>query len=155
MSNEEVIKDFYTSFQQGDAEGMVKHYHENVTFEDPAFGVLESEEAKNMWHMLLSRANDLEVTFSKVEADENEGKAYWEAKYTFSKTGRKVHNKIDAFFKFKDGKIIEHRDEFSFWRWSQMALGPFGLFFGYTPAVKKKVRSTARKALKNYIENVS
>lgn len=153
MSNKEVIQDFYTSFQKGDAEGMVKHYHDEITFEDPAFGILKGDEAKNMWRMLLSRADDLSVTFSDISAAEDEGKAHWEAKYTFSKTGRKVHNKIDANFKFKEGKIIEHKDEFSFWRWSQMALGPFGLFFGFTPAVKKKVRTTARKALKNYIEN--
>lgn len=152
-SHEKLIERFYTAFQQGDAERMVDCYHENVVFEDPAFGTLDATEVKNMWHMLLSRATDLSVTFSNIEADEKKGSAYWEANYTFSKTKRKVHNKIEAYFQFRDGKIIKHKDEFNFWKWSQMALGPFGLFFGYTPFVQKKVRSTAKKALKNYIEN--
>jgi len=152
MSNADIIKDFYQSFAAGNAEGMVKHYSDSVVFEDPAFGVLEGSEAKNMWRMLLSRATDLKVTFSNVEAEGKKGSARWEAVYTFSKTGRAVHNKIFAQFEFENGKIIKHVDQFDFWKWSRMALGPFGLFFGFTPLVKKKVRTTAKKALKHYIE---
>jgi len=150
MKPEDVIVDFYEAFQKADAEGMVKHYHDDILFEDPAFGLLEGNEAKNMWRMLLSRAQDLEVKFGGIKECEGEVCADWEAHYTFSKTGRKVHNKISASFRFRDGKIIEHKDKFDFWRWSQMALGPFGLFFGYMPFVKKKVRTTAKKALKQY-----
>jgi len=150
MTHEEIIIDFYTCFKNGDAEGMVKHYADNITFEDPAFGILEGSEAKNMWRMLLSRATDLSITFSEVWVDGNKGGAHWEAQYTFSKTGRRVHNKIDAEFTFEQGKIISHQDHFNFWKWSQMALGPFGLFFGYTPIVKNKVRTTVKKALKAY-----
>lgn len=153
MNSKKIIEDFYTNFQQGNAEGMVKHYHDDIAFEDPAFGVLRGDEAKNMWRMLLASAQDLEVSFSHVQGTEAEGCANWEARYTFSKTGRKVHNKIRATFQFKEGKIISHRDQFSFWKWSQMALGPFGLFFGYTPFVKNKVRTTALKSLEKYIQS--
>ncbi|WP_343030539.1 nuclear transport factor 2 family protein [Fulvivirga aurantia] len=153
MENEHIISAFYTAFREGDAERMISFYADDVVFEDPAFGVLQGDEAKNMWRMLLGRATDLQVTYSEVWADGDKGGAHWEAHYTFSKTKRKVHNKIDAEFKLKGGKIIEHRDHFNFWKWSQMALGPFGLFFGYTPFVKSKVRTTAKKALKHYIKN--
>ncbi len=151
MTNQEIIEDFYTSFKNGDAESMVQHYADTITFEDPAFGVLHGEEAKNMWRMLLSRASDLRVSYSEVWVDSSRGGAHWEAQYTFSKTKRRVHNKIDAEFEFENGKIISHTDHFNFWKWSQMALGPFGLFFGYTPLVKNKVRTTVKKALQNYI----
>jgi len=152
MSNQEIINDFYQCFANGDAEGMVKHYNDSIVFEDPAFGVLKGNEAKNMWRMLLSRADDLKVTFSDVKTQGKKGSAKWEAVYTFSKTGRLVHNKISASFEFDNGKISKHVDEFDFWKWSRMALGPFGLFFGFTPLVKKKVRTTAKKALKHYID---
>ena len=38
------------------------------------------------------------------------GRAHWEADYTFSSTGRKVHNVIDATFEFEGGLIRAHRD---------------------------------------------
>ncbi len=41
------------------------------------------------------------------------GSARWEAVYPFSETGRIVHNRIRAEFRFRDGKIIEHRDHFT------------------------------------------
>lgn len=105
-----------------------------------------------MWHMLCEGGKDLAVTFSDVEADEATGRAHWEARYTFSTTGRKVHNIIDAWFRFKDGLIIEHRDHFDFWRWSRMALGPTGLLLGWTPLVQNRVRRTARGRLEKFIQ---
>lgn len=129
---------------------MISCYHDDVIFQDPAFGKLFGAEAKAMWGMLLSNATDLQITYNKVHGSNQAGSAHWEAKYTFSKTGREVHNKIDASFKFRDGLIMEHRDDFNFWKWSSMALGPIGVLLGFTPIVKKKVRNSARKALKTY-----
>lgn len=150
MKNTETIEKFYTAFQQKDAAKMVSCYHDDVVFQDPAFGTLFGIEAKAMWQMLLSNATDLQITYTNVHCSNQAGSAHWEAKYTFSKTGRKVYNKIDASFKFKDGLIIDHRDHFNFWKWSSMALGPTGLLLGFTFIVKKKVRSSAREALKAY-----
>ena len=58
----------------------------------------------------------MRVTFSNIEATENTGIASWQALYTFSKTGRYVHNKITAYLEFKDGLIIKHTDVFSLYR---------------------------------------
>ena len=80
-----------------------------------------------MWAMLTSRAKDnFEIILIEASADADGGRAKWEAKYTFSQTGNLVHNKIDAAFAFRDGKIVRHVDRFSFWRWSAQALGPMG-----------------------------
>jgi hypothetical protein len=75
----------------------------------------------------------------------------WEAWYTFSRTGRKVHNIIDASFEFKDGKILVHQDTFDFWRWTRQALGMPGILLGWTPFMRNKVRVTARNGLKKFM----
>jgi hypothetical protein len=69
----------------------------------------------------------------------------------FGKTGRNVHNKIDAQFEFKDGKIYRHRDYFNTWRWSMQALGISGLLLGYTSFFSKKLQTQTRKLLKDYM----
>ena len=130
---------------------MVAGYHPEVIFFDPVFMRLEGARAAAMWQMLCGRAKDLEITFSNVRADDQTGAAHWEALYTFSKTGRKVHNRIDAAFAFKDGRIIQHTDTFNLWRWAAMALGPTGLLFGWTPVVQSAIRKDARRSLEAFI----
>lgn len=121
---------------------MASCYHKDVTFGDPAFTHLEGWKASAMWRMLCERGKDLELEFRDIEADEEKGKAFWEAHYTFSATGLKVHNKIQANFKFKDGLIVEHRDHFDLKAWMGMALGWKGKLlanFGFgRSAVQKK-----------------
>src|ERR1700752_2857405 len=128
MDNAELIKKFYRSFANADAEGMVSCCHEEIQFQDPAFGILKKENAKNMWRMLMERSKgQIKITFDNVVADEMNGSANWIAEYNFGQTGRKVINVISAQFEFKDGKIIKHTDHFSMWKWSRQALGLPGL----------------------------
>lgn len=145
--NEQLIERFYACFQARDAAGMSACYDPEVVFSDPVFGPLRGAVAASMWHMLCSRATDLKITFSNVRADESSGSAHWEARYTFTKTGRPVHNIIDAVFVFKDGRIIRHDDFFSLRKWAGMALGPVGTFFGWTPIVKGEIRKEAQRSL--------
>lgn len=51
-----------------------------------------------------------------------------------------------------DGKIIQHHDEFNFWKWSVMALGPIGIGLGWSPLVKNKVQRRAAENLENFIK---
>lgn len=147
-TNTGLIEKFYTAFAHADPEGMVSCYTDDITFEDPAFGMLKGEDAKNMWRMLVNPG--LSLIFSKVWADDNKGGAHWEATYTFSKTGRKVVNKIDAQFEFREGKISKHTDHFNFWKWSAQALGAPGLLLGWTPFLRNKVRQQALERLRNF-----
>ncbi len=142
-----LVRRFYEAFARKDGDAMAECYHARVTFSDPVFPRLEGAEAGGMWRMLCKRATDLEIVASGISADGATGRAHWEARYTFGATGRKVHNVIDATFRFEDGLIVEHRDVFDFWRWSRMAIGPAGVLLGWTPILRGAVRGQARKAL--------
>jgi ketosteroid isomerase-like protein len=145
--NHELIVHFYEAFDRHDGDAMAACYHDEATFSDPVFVDLDADGVGEMWRMLTTRGADLRVEFSDVEADDESGRAHWEAWYTFSTTGKQVHNIIEASFKFRDGKIVSHVDEFDFWRWSRQALGIAGVLLGWTPIVRGAVRSGARKEL--------
>lgn len=143
----QLITKFYEAFANKDAETMASCYADDATFSDPVFTKLEGEQARNMWRMLIARGKDLEVTFSDVVASDRLVTAHWEATYTFSATGRKVHNKIDARFEIENGVIKAHRDVFDLYAWTKMALGPMGLLLGWSPIVQNKVRRQAMAGL--------
>ncbi|MBO3697442.1 nuclear transport factor 2 family protein [Roseivirga sp. E12] len=148
----ELIDKFYTAFANLDAEVMASCYHTNIVFYDPGFGTLKGKRASNMWRMLCSnqKGKGLKVTHSNVMADATKGSAHWEAHYTFSKTGRKVHNIIDAEFEFKDGLIIKHTDTFNLHRWSGQALGFQGQLLGWTGFFKKKLQAQTNRLLDKF-----
>ncbi len=150
-ANEALIRRFYERFAARDAAGMRACYHPDVVFSDPAFGELRGPRAGDMWEMLTGRAADLEVTLVSADADDQRGRARWEARYTFTGTGRPVHNLIDAEFRFRDGLIARHDDTFDLRRWGKMALGPLGWVLGLTPLLAKKVRGTAVGGLDAYV----
>ena len=151
-SHADLITRFYTAFAARDVEAMVACYHPDCMFMDPVFGRLNHDEVCAMWRMLDERGKDLAITFEKVEADEGSGSCHWEAIYTFSKTGRKVHNKIDAQIGFLDGLILAHRDRFDFYAWTKQALGPMGVLLGWSPLVQNKIRKEARKSLDAFMK---
>ena len=72
---ENLVTKFYNAFANLDAEAMVNCYHESIVFEDPAFGVLNGEHAKNMWRMLCAsqKGKDFKVAFSNIEVNETFG----------------------------------------------------------------------------------
>ena len=146
-----LITRFYKAFQQRDADGMIACYHPQVVFSDAVFKGLKGERAGAMWRMLCERGKDLRIEFRDVQADELHGRAHWEAWYTFSGSGRLVHNIIEAHFEFRDGLIWQHRDDFDLHRWAGQALGLMGKLLGGTRGLQNKVRATAAKALDGYI----
>ena len=150
-ANEKLIEKFYTSFQQKHWKGMQECYHNEIVFNDPVFQNLKSKEAFAMWHMLISAGKDLTLSFKNIKANDLSGSCRWDAHYSFSRTGRKVHNIIQAEFKFTDGKIIGHNDSFDLWRWSRMALGVSGILLGWSPIVQNKIRGTAQSSLRKFI----
>ncbi len=100
------------------------------------------------------KGKDFRVVFSNIEADERNGNAHWEAFYTFSKTGRKVHNIIKAEFEFRDGKIIKHIDSFDLYRWSRQAFGISGFLIGWSPYFKGKLQAQTKKLLAGFEEKL-
>lgn len=150
---EKLIETFYTSFQKLDSEAMIDCYHPDARFSDPVFPEISGAQDGAMWKMLCSQAKNFELTFGDVEADEQTGKANWEALYDFSVTGRRVHNKITAEFQFQNGKIIKHTDIFDFWKWSSQAFGTLGFLLGWTPLFRKKVQKQARERLAKFMNS--
>ena len=150
--NESRIREFYAAFAARDAEGMARCYHPDVFFSDPVFPRLHGREAGNMWRMLLARATDLQVTLDEASGDADGGIARWTARYTFTRTGRPVVNRVRAMFAFRDGLIVRHYDHFSFWRWAAQALGPLGKAMGWFQGLKWKVRRDAARSLQGFME---
>ncbi|TPN88034.1 nuclear transport factor 2 family protein [Aquimarina algicola] len=149
----ELITTFYEGFNELDAEKMISCYHEDIIFEDPGFGQLKGDRAKNMWRMLCKNARNFKIEFSEVRANDQNGSAHWEAWYTFSKTGRPVHNIIEARFEFKDGKIVKHVDHFNLHRWASQALGWKGKLFGGMGFFKKKLHKQTNYLLDKFINS--
>jgi ketosteroid isomerase-like protein len=149
--NAKTIETFYLSFGRRDAEGMIQHYAPDVTFSDAVFPHLQGEDVFAMWRMLAERAKDLRLEASGIDADDGAGRAHWEAWYTFSQTGRPVHNRIDATFVFRDGKIVQHTDRFDLHAWAGMALGLTGKLLGWLPMLQSKIRRNADAGLRAYM----
>jgi ketosteroid isomerase-like protein len=150
----QLIERFYAAFAQRDWAGMAACYHPDVHFTDEVFD-LRGTDAGMMWRMLCTNGRDLTIATSGIAADEARGRAHWEARYTFSATGRKVLNRIDAAFEFRDGLIVRHVDRFDFWRWSRQALGLPGWLLGWSGVLRAKVQARAAKGLADFKAKVS
>ena len=149
-----LITRFYSAFAQRDWATMASCYHPEVHFTDPAFD-LQGARAAQMWRMLCTQGRDLQLSFSGVQADDRSGSAHWDARYTFSKTGRKVHNQIDAVFDFRDGLIRRHVDSFDFWRWSRQALGAPGALLGWSTFLRGQVQKQAARSLDSFVAKLN
>lgn len=155
MDNKQVIEQFYTAFQKGDAAGMNACYSDDIIFSDPVFLILKGEEVKSMWEMLCRNAKDFSLSFSDIELlDEEYATCRWQASYIFSATGRKVQNNIKAYMRLKDGKIIEHSDAFRLSTWISQALGWKGFLFSWTGFMKRAIQKKARKNLDRYMGRI-
>jgi ketosteroid isomerase-like protein len=155
--NEETIATLYSAFARLDADTMANCYAEDAAFDDEVFSLRGKRQVTGMWRMLCqatqAKGSDVwKLQYRDVKADAATGQAHWDAWYRFSTTGRMVHNSIDARFVFNpQGLIAKQRDSFSFWRWSQQALGAPGLLLGWTPMLRAKVRGQAGASLEKFL----
>ncbi|HET6227594.1 MAG TPA: nuclear transport factor 2 family protein [Bacteroidia bacterium] len=150
-SNQQLLTSFYTAFQKRDFKTMQSCYANDATFSDEVFVNLNAAEVKAMWEMLCLRGKDLQIEFNNIQANDQRGSAQWNATYSFSKTNRKVINKIKAEFTFENGKIKTHKDHFNFYSWTRQAIGLPGVLLGWTNAFKEKVRTQGRKGLEDFM----
>jgi len=153
MSNSEIVNRFYSAFQKLDYATMQDCYDDEVIFQDPAFGVLNGIDAKSMWEMLAKNAKDFSLEFSDIKAEDDEYiTCKWVARYTFSATGRKVVNRIQAYIRIQNGKITEHTDHFNFWKWARQAIGLSGWLLGWSSFFQSQVRGKALENLKKFMD---
>ncbi len=144
---------FYSAFARRDGAAMAALYSDNATFSDPAFPGLKGAEVGSMWKMLTSRSKDFRLEYKIVEVKGNVAVVDWQAWYTFSGTGRSVHNIIRGELTIQDGKIVAHLDHFDVHRWMGMAMGIKGKLLGWLPPVQKALQKKARAGLDEYMSS--
>ena len=154
-SNAATIARFYAAFAALDDVAMADCYAPEARFHDPVFTLEGKDAVTSMWSMLCAatRATGRDawrLEWRDVQTEGDAGGAHWEAQYRFSATGRLVHNRIDAWMRFRDGLIVDHIDQFDFWAWARQALGAPGLLLGWTPMLRNKVRAQAATKLALY-----
>lgn len=148
--NAAVAARYWDALGRRDADAMAACYGPDARFRDEVF-TLSGPECGAMWQMLFSGSKDLAITTHPLEVDGDRATGVWEARYTFTATGRPVHNVITTTLTLRAGKIHAQRDRFPFYRWSRMALGVKGTLLGWTPLVKGAVRKQARSRLQNWV----
>jgi len=131
---------------------MAACYSPLAEFSDPVFPALRGAEVAGMWRMLCERGTDLRIELGAVCEDGQGGTAHWEAWYTFTATGRPVHNLIDASFTFEAGLIRRHVDRFDLYAWARQALGLKGVLLGWSLAVQNAIRAQARRSLDKFLQ---
>ena len=146
--NGELLQRLFTSLNQHDHQTMADCYHADATFRDIAFDLRGSKLIHAMWHMISK--TDIRASFDLIEVDDRVGHVNLIDDYTFSSTGRPVHNVIDSHFRLRDGLIIEHQDSCDARIWAAMALGGVS---GFLAGRVRLLRSfKARRLLQGFIE---
>ena len=146
--NAALIEQLYTSLDRHDYDAMARCYAPDATFRDIAFDLRGAADIRAMWRMIAS--GDIRAKFDSVQAKDREGGARVIDEYTFGDTGRRVLNVIESHFRFRDGRIIEHRDECDAGAWGKMALGGLaGVLAGRFRFLRSR---KARKKLQTFVQ---
>lgn len=119
---EQVMREFYAAFTSKNPDAIEALYAPDVKFKDEVFQYSNREGTMHMWRKVLADPkNTFRFEFDHVEGDVAYGR--WVADYKLA--GRPIHNEISSRMVIRDGKIVEHRDSFSWNTWVKQAL-PFG-----------------------------
>ena len=149
-AHEALVRRLYAALDEMDGDAMAACYAADARFSDPVFPELRGPAVGAMWRMLCQRARDLEVQVVAAQPSGAGFEATWAAQYTFARTGRPVTNLGNARFRFHDGLIAEHVDEWDFHRWATQALGWQGRMLGGTGILRRKVQREAAQGLAKF-----
>jgi hypothetical protein len=134
---------------------MAASYSPAARFSDPVFQDLAGPRIGTMWRMLCERATDLRVECGPVRSEGDVVRVEWQAWYTYSATGRRIHNSIVASLTLEGGLIRRHDDVFDLYRWARQALGIKGLLLGWTPLVQRAIRRQASRSLDAFAARIA
>jgi ketosteroid isomerase-like protein len=154
-SNVALVERFYAAFDRRDHGAMAASYAPTARFSDPVFQALTGPRIGTMWRMLCERATDLRVERGPVRMAGDMVRVEWQAWYTYSATGRRVHNRIAASLRVEHGLIRRHDDVFDLYRWARQALGIKGLVLGWTPPVQRAIRRQASRSLDAFAARIA
>jgi hypothetical protein len=150
-----LVEGFYAAFGRRDHGVMAASYAPTARFSDPVFQSLTGPRIGTMWRMLCERATDLRVECGPVRLAGDTARVQWQAWYTYSATGRRVHNRIAASLRLEHGLIQRHDDVFDLYRWARQALGIKGLVLGWAPPVQRAIRRQAIRSLDAFAARIA
>ena len=149
MNEIELINKLLADYQAANHTGMAECFHEEATFQDIAFRLRGRKNIHAMYHMICN--NGITVTIDQSAIHQGETVvARITDKYIFSDTQRPVKNPIKCTFRFRDGLIVEQRDECDAADWGRQAIGGIkGWAAGHIPFLR---HLKAKKKLKLFIK---
>lgn len=156
--NEALIHRLFSHLSDQDPKAMEDCYHPDATFKDIAFTLEGRGQIRAMWDMICikgtpdkPRKSDIEAKVMEASANEDSGRALVIDSYTFGgdggdDKGRRVVNKIESKFEFRDGLIFRQIDVCDRKEWARKAYGGItGFLLGHLGFV---VRLMAMRKLK-------
>lgn len=150
---EQVARAFYDAFCAGDVATLERLYAPDVRFQDEIFSFQDRAGTMGMWRILLA-SEGARFRYELLSTQGETAKVRWLADYELF--GRPIHNVIEATLTIREGRVVDHKDAFSWERWSRQAFPLGGLptwgpvertiKWGIRTALAWQVRSAARKA---------
>ena len=127
-----VATSFYAAFKKRDVAAMEAAYDPGVRFHDPLFGTLDGRHrVMEMWKTVMPAAGGKKLEGSSTIGDATrrsdgayEVKVHWDAHYELG--ARHIDNESDTTLVIRNGKIVDHRDDWDLSAWTEQAL-PHGL----------------------------
>lgn len=159
MSNEDVVRTFFSCYQSHDFKGMNSCLDENVKFSDFAFDI-QGNQVRAMWHWFcipfLRREESVDVTtFEILHAEGDVVEASYRVSYLYGDKQRPVIYSIKTSFVIQNDQIVQQTDHFgniSEYEFAKMALGfPFQ-FLAFTPLLRNIIQPKAIKRLKEFMQ---
>ena len=147
MNSKEIAIKFYDAFSAANIDVLKQLYDKKLIFNDNIFVNLDYNETISMWSSLLVGNKNMSIKYEIKKYSEKYVEVEWIADYLFTSTNRNIKNIILAKMEIDQGKIINHTDNFDFYKWSQMAFGITGVLIGWTSFFKNKVRTEAYNKL--------
>ena len=161
MSNESIVKKFFTSYQLHDYLGMHNCLDQNVKFSDFAFDI-SGDEVKAMWRWFCMRypPRELPIEVRAFEIIKSEGESIhvdYRVIYLYGDDQRPVDYWISAHFVIKNDKIVEQKDSFkviSTFEFASMAFGLPKSLLAFTSFFQKQLKKAAAKKLNQFMTEV-
>jgi len=159
MSNEDIVRKFFSCYQSHDFKGMHSCLDENVKFSDFAFDI-QGNQVRAMWHWFcipfLRREEPVDVTkFEILRAEGDVVEARYRVSYLYGDKQSPVIYFIKASFVIQNDKIVKQTDTFgniSEYEFAKMALGFPLQFLALTPWLRGVVQAKAIKKLNEFMQ---
>lgn len=153
------LKRLYEAYERLDGDMMQACYAPAARYDDEIYSLHGAREIGGMWRMHCRSARvrsrgQWRLEVGEIQAEGRRARVRFEAFYRYGEANREVHHVVDAEFEFdEDGRIVAHRDRYSFARWARQALGWPAVLLGWLPLYQRWVRARAASKLARYLSH--